>query len=74
MKKPELLLPAGSLERMKTAFLYGADAVYCGTPSMSLRAKSQFTIEEVKEGVELAKKLGKRVYLTLNLFANNKDL
>ena len=74
MKKPELLLPAGSLERMKTAFLYGADAVYCGTPSMSLRAKSQFTIEEVKEGVELAKKLGKRVYLTLNLFAHNKDL
>ncbi len=74
MKKPELLLPAGSLERMKTAFLYGADAVYCGTPSMSLRAKSQFTLEEVKEGVELAKKLGKKVYLTLNLFAHNKDL
>ena len=74
MKKPELLLPAGSFERMKTAFLYGADAVYCGTPSMSLRAKSQFTIEEVKEGVELAKQLGKRVYLTLNLFAHNKDL
>lgn len=74
MKKPELLLPAGSLERMKTAFLYGADAVYCGTPSMSLRAKSQFTIEEVKEGVELANKLGKKVYLTLNLFAHNKDL
>ncbi len=74
MKKPELLLPAGSFERMKTAFLYGADAVYCGTPSMSLRAKSQFTLEEVKEGVELAKKLGKKVYLTLNLFAHNKDL
>lgn len=74
MKKPELLLPAGSLERMKTAFLYGADAVYCGTPAMSLRAKSKFTIEEVKEGVELANKLGKKVYLTLNLFAHNKDL
>ncbi|MDR1499232.1 MAG: U32 family peptidase [Rickettsiales bacterium] len=74
MKKPELLLPAGSLERMKTAFLYGADAVYCGTPAMSLRAKSQFTMEEVKEGVELAKKLEKKVYLTLNLFAHNKDL
>lgn len=72
--KPELLLPAGSFERMKTAFLYGADAVYCGTPSMSLRAKSQFTIEEIKEGIELAKKLNKKVYLTLNLFAHNKDL
>lgn len=74
MKKPELLLPAGSLERLKTAFLYGADAVYCGTPSMSLRAKSQFTLEEVKEGVKLAEELGKKVYLTLNLFAHNKDL
>jgi putative protease len=74
MKKPELLVPAGSFERMKTAFLYGADAVYCGTPSMSLRAKSQFTVDEIKQGVELAKKLGKKVYLTLNLFAHNKDL
>lgn len=74
MKKPELLLPAGSLDRLKTAFLYGADAVYCGTPSMSLRAKSKFTIEEVKIGVELAERLEKKVYLTLNLFAHNKDL
>lgn len=74
MRKPELLLPAGSLDRLKTAFLYGADAVYCGTPSMSLRAKSKFTIEEVKAGVELAKILDKKVYLTLNLFAHNKDL
>ena len=74
MKKPELLLPAGSLDRLKTAFLYGADAVYCGTPSMSLRAKSQFTMEEVKEGVELANKLNKKVYLTVNMFAHNKDL
>ena len=74
MKKPELLLPAGSLSRLKTAFLYGADAVYCGTPTMSLRAKSKFTIEEVKEGVDLANNLGKKVYLTLNLFAHNKDL
>ncbi len=74
IKKPELLLPAGSLDRMKTAFLYGADAVYCGTPSMSLRAKSKFTIEEVKEGIELANKLNKKVYLTLNLIAHNSDL
>ena len=74
MKKPELLLPAGSFDRLKTAFLYGADAVYCGTPSMSLRAKSQFTMDEVKEGVELANKLGKKIYLTVNMFAHNKDL
>lgn len=74
MKKPELLLPAGSFERLKTAFLYGADAVYCGVPSMSLRAKTTFTIEEMKESVELANKLNKKIYLTVNMFAHNKDL
>lgn len=74
MKRPELLLPAGSFDRMKTAFLYGADAVYCGTPSMSLRAQSQFTMEQVKDGVALANQLGKKVYLTLNLITHNSDL
>lgn len=74
MKKPELLVPAGSLERLKTAFLYGADAVYCGTPSMSLRAQSKFTMEDVLEGVEYAHSKGKKVYLTVNLFAHNSDI
>jgi U32 family peptidase len=74
MKKPELLVPAGSLERLKTAFLYGADTVYCGTPSMSLRAKSKFTVEDVLEGVEYAHSRGKKVYLTVNLFAHNSDI
>ncbi|MCL2335231.1 MAG: U32 family peptidase C-terminal domain-containing protein [Endomicrobia bacterium] len=73
MKKPELLLPAGSLLKLKTAFLYGADAVYAGTPEMSLRAKSKFPVEEMEEGIRYAHELGKKVYLTLNLFSHNRD-
>jgi putative protease len=74
MKKPELLLPAGTLDRLKTAILYGADAVYCGTPDMSLRVKSGFTLEDVVEGIKFAHERGKKVYLTLNLFSHNKDI
>lgn len=74
MKKPELLLPAGNLERLKTAILYGADAVYCGTPDMSLRVKSSFTLEDLVEGIDYAHSQGKKVYLTLNLFSHNKDI
>ncbi|MBH41870.1 MAG: peptidase U32 [Candidatus Magasanikbacteria bacterium] len=78
MPKPilrsELLMPAGSLHKMKTAILYGADAVYCGTPDLSLRTKAQFTLEELVEGIEYAHKKGKKVYLTLNLFSHNKDI
>ena len=51
MKKAELLLPAGSLVKLKTAILYGADAVYAGTPDMSLRTQSKFTLEDLKEGI-----------------------
>ncbi|MFT6219641.1 MAG: putative protease [Rickettsiales bacterium] len=74
MKKSELLLPAGSLDRLKTAILYGADAVYCGTPDMSLRTKSSFSLEDLVEGIEYAHSKGKKVYLTLNLFSHNKDI
>lgn len=74
MKKPELLLPAGSLDRLKTAFMYGADAVYCGLPSVSLRAKSTFTMADLKEGILYAHELGKKVYLTMNLFTHNSDI
>lgn len=74
MKRPELLLPAGTLDRLKTAILYGADAVYCGTPDMSLRVKSGFTLEDVVEGIKFAHDHGKKVYLTLNLFSHNKDI
>ncbi|MCA6072286.1 MAG: U32 family peptidase C-terminal domain-containing protein [Endomicrobium sp.] len=74
MKKPELLLPAGTLSGLKTAFLYGADAVYAGAPEMSLRTKSKFPLEEMENGISFAHNLGKKVYLTLNLFSHNKDI
>lgn len=73
-ERSELLMPAGSLEKLKVAVLYGADAIYMGTPDMSLRTKSSFTLEEVVEGIEFAHAHGKRVYLTLNLFTHNKDI
>ncbi|MCT4575016.1 MAG: U32 family peptidase C-terminal domain-containing protein [Alphaproteobacteria bacterium] len=72
--KSELLMPAGSLQRLKTAILYGADAVYLGTPDMSLRAHSKMPLEDVIEGVKYAHSKGKKVYLTLNLFATNSDV
>ncbi len=74
VRRSELLMPAGSLERLKVAVLYGADAVYLGTPDMSLRTKSKFSLEEIKEGVEFAHERGVRIYLTLNLFTHNKDI
>ncbi len=73
-RKSELLMPAGNLERLKVAVLYGADAVYLGTPDMSLRTKSRFSLEEIKEGVEFAHARGVRIYLTLNLFTHNRDV
>ena len=72
--KPELLLPAGSLERLKTAFLYGADAVYAGMPTVSLRNKTSFSVDELKAGIAYAHDLGKKVYLTVNLFTHNRDV
>lgn len=73
-RRSELLMPAGDLAKLKTAVLYGADAVYMGTPDMSLRTKSKFSLEEVVEGIEYAHEHGVRVYLTLNLFSHNKDI
>lgn len=72
--RSELLMPAGSLNKLKTAFLYGADAVYAGLPDLSLRVQSKFTIEELVEGVKFAHDRGKRIYLTLNLFSHNRDI
>ncbi|MDR1122871.1 MAG: U32 family peptidase C-terminal domain-containing protein [Endomicrobium sp.] len=74
VKKPELLLPAGSFTKLKIAFLYGADAVYVGIPEMSLRAKSKFSLDEMSAGISFAHNLGKKVYLALNLFSHNKDI
>lgn len=73
-EKSELLMPAGSLTKLKTAILYGADAVYAGTPDLSLRTQSSFTLEELVEGVEYAHAHGKKIYLTLNLFTHNSDI
>ncbi|MFY0311716.1 peptidase U32 family protein [Leisingera sp. D0M16] len=73
-KRSELLMPAGNLRKLKMAILYGADAVYLGTPDMSLRTKSEFSLEEVIEGVEFCHSHGRRAYLTLNLFSHNKDI
>lgn len=73
-RRSELLMPAGNLRKLKLAILYGADAVYLGTPDMSLRTKSEFSLQEVIEGVEFCHAHGKRAYLTLNLFSHNKDI
>lgn len=70
----ELLMPAGSLRRLRTALLYGADAVYAGTPDLSLRTQSSFSLDELREGIALTHRLGKKIYLTLNLFAHNRDI
>lgn len=72
--RSELLMPAGSLEKLKVAVLYGADAVYLGTPDLSLRVSSQMSLEQVMEGVAFAHAHGKRAYLTLNLFSHNSDV
>lgn len=75
MKIPELLAPGGSLEKLKTAISYGADAVYVGGEVFSLRtAAENFTYEEMKEGLEFAHKRGKKVYLTANIIPHNKDI
>lgn len=74
MKKPELLAPAGNLQKLKTAFYYGADAVYVGGKAFSLRTfADNFTDEELREGVEYAHSRGKKVYAAANVFARNSD-
>jgi putative protease len=72
--KSELLVPAGSLQKLKVAVHYGADAIYIGTPDLSLRVKSAITLEDLIEGVEYAHKHNVKVYLTLNLFTHNNDI
>lgn len=72
--KIELLAPAGDLEKLKIAVLYGADAVYLGGTSFSLRAKAKnFDTEQMKEGIEFAHAHGAKVYVTCNIFAHNED-
>lgn len=75
IKKPELLIPAGSLETLKTAVIYGADAVYIGGDLYGLRAKAKnFSMEEMKKGIAFAHSYGKKVYVTANITAHNQDL
>ena len=74
-KKPELLIPAGSLEVLKVAIDYGADAVYIGGQKFGLRAKAgNFTIEEMLEGADYVHSAGKKLYVTVNIFAHNDDI
>lgn len=73
--KPELLAPAGDLERLKIAILYGADAVYLGGPSLGLRANAiNFTFEELEEGCRFAHEHNARVHVTVNIVLHNKEI
>lgn len=75
MGKIELLSPAGDLERLKVTLLYGADAVYIGGEKYSLRANAtNFSLNDIREGCSFAHKLGKKVYLTLNIVFHNEDM
>jgi putative protease len=75
MKKPELLAPAGDLEKLKMAIIYGADAVYFAGGDFSLRSGAgNFSIEQMKEGIEFAHARGAKCYLTANIFAHNEDV
>ncbi len=74
-RKPELLIPASSLEVLKTAVIFGADAVYIGGEAFGLRAKAKnFTPEDMKAGIEFAHAHGVKVYVTANILAHNSDL
>ena len=75
MRRPELLAPAGNLEKLRTALLYGADAVYAGVPGLSLRgAPAEMSLEDLASGVSEAHAQGIRVYAAVNTFARNADL
>lgn len=75
MERIELLSPAGDLERLKIAYLYGADACYIGGKDFSLRANANnFSLDEIKEAVDFAHKLNKKLYVTVNIVFHNEDL
>ena len=75
MKKPELLAPAGNMEKLKMALLYGADAVYLGGKAFGLRAfGGNFANEELQEAVAFAHGMGKKIYVTVNIFPHNSDI
>lgn len=69
MKKTELLAPAGSFEKAKVAFMYGADAVYCGTATLSLRSRAEVDDNDLEKTIKYAHSIGKKVYAALNIYA-----
>ena len=73
MKKPELLAPAGSFEKAKTAFLYGADAVYAGTSSLSLRTRAEMQDNDLEKTINYAHSIGKKVYTAINIYACDEN-
>ena len=74
-RHPELLIPASSLEVLKTAVIFGADAVYIGGEAFGLRAKAKnFSKEDMEEGIRFAHEHGVKVYVTANILAHNSDL
>lgn len=73
MNKPELLAPAGSFEKAKVAFLYGADAVYAGTTKLSLRTRTSMEFDDLVDTVKLAHSLNKKVYVAMNIYARDNE-
>lgn len=73
MKKPELLAPAGTFEKAKIAFMYGADAVYAGTNKLSLRTRTSMQFDDLVNTVKLARELGKKVYVAMNVYARDNE-
>lgn len=73
MKKPELLAPAGSLDKAKIAFMYGADAVYAGTSKLSLRSRAEMNSDTLEDTIKYAHSIGKKVYVALNIYAHDED-
>ena len=73
MSKTELLAPAGSLEKAKIAFMYGADAVYAGTAKLSLRSRAELNDDTLEDTIKYAHSISKKVYVALNIYANDTD-
>lgn len=73
MSRTELLAPAGSLEKAKIAFMYGADAVYAGTAKLSLRSRAELNDDSLEDTIKYAHSIGKKVYVALNIYANDTD-
>ena len=71
MKKPELLAPAGSFEKAKVAFEYGADSIYCGTSKLSLRSRVEIDDKALEKIIEYAHTINKKVYVPLNIYARD---